>query len=125
MGTVRKGDRRPAPRGPPQEDVRHEARQNLALRTRLEARVDEIRQALVRLEAAPRGKVTTGVARLLARIDEQEREWHAVAPHLATGRRPTTPESLARHREIQRVVRKLAVLRGKVLRLDRAAHGSG
>jgi len=123
MGTVRKGDRSSAPRRPSQEDVRHEARQNLALRARLEARLDEVRQALTQLEAAPRGAVTTGVARLLARIDAQEREWHAVAPHLAAGRRPSTPESLARHREIQRVVRKLAVLRGKVLVLDRAAHG--
>jgi hypothetical protein len=123
MGRVPKGDRRSAPRGPPQEDVRHEARQNLALRARLEARLEEIRQALEQLEAAPKGEVTTGVARLLARIDAQEREWHAVAPHLAAGRRPPTPESLARHREIQRVVRKLAVVRGKVLCLDRAAHG--
>jgi hypothetical protein len=95
--------------------------EDLALRAALEDRLGALRAAAQRLSSVGSGELAREAARLLARIDAQQNDWIATAPGLVGGRRPADAGRLSRHREHQRALRKLAVLRADVLHAARAA----
>jgi hypothetical protein len=121
MASVTGPPRRGRPEGRAERTKRPADGGGDALRAELERRLEALRALSRHLSAVSGGERAREAAKVLARIDAQEGEWLSAEPGVLGGRRPPDPAKAARHRERQRALRKLAVLRAGVLYVSRHA----